>query len=166
MKLTEYIKNVALGVYRLGQGMYVSMLNFIRPKVTEEYPENRGKRVLPARMRGELIMPHDENNHHRCVACKICINSCPNGSISLTTKVETDEETGKEKKVLDKYMYDIGSCTFCSICVWVCPHDAITWSPDFEHSVFTRERLVYRLNKEGSSLAKKEKRVEPEVKKE
>lgn len=158
MKAIEYIKNVCLGIWGLMQGMYVSMLNFIRPKVTEQYPENRGKVSPHERMRGELIMFHNEKNEHKCTACGICSMNCPNGTIEIITKKELDEATGKEKKVLDKYIYDIGSCTYCSICTISCPQDAIGWATNFEHALFTKEKLNYRLNQEGSVLAKKQKK--------
>lgn len=155
----NYIKNVLVGIWRLMQGMYISMLNFIRPKVTEQYPENRGKVFPHERMRGQLVMPHNENNEHKCTACGICQMNCPNGTIQVITKKEMDEETGKEKKVLDRYIYDIGSCTYCAICTMTCPQDAIKWSNKFEHSTFTQPKLYYKLNKAGSRLIKKEKKT-------
>ncbi|MDR1719837.1 MAG: 4Fe-4S dicluster domain-containing protein [Dysgonamonadaceae bacterium] len=157
MKLLNYIQTILIGIYRLLQGMYITMLNFIRPKVTEQYPENRGKVFPHERMRGALTMPHNEDNQHKCTACSICMMNCPNGTIQVITKQEVDETTGKEKKVLDRYLYDIGSCTFCAICTLSCPQNAIEWSIDFEHAVFTRAKLNLQLNKEGSSLIKKEK---------
>ena len=152
MKPVDYILNISEGIYRLLQGMYITMLNFIRPKITEQYPENRGKVQPFEGMRGQLVMPHNEANRHKCTACGICEINCPNGTIQITTKIETDEETGKEKKVLDKYLYDIGSCIFCGLCTTSCPQDAIKWSNHFEHAVFTRSKLLEQLNKEGSSL--------------
>ena len=157
--MIKYIKNLFIGIWRLMQGMYIVMLNFIRPKVTEQYPENRGKVFPHERMRGELIMPHNENNQHKCTACRICETNCPNGTIVITTKQEIDEETGKEKKALDVYMYNLECCIYCALCTITCPSDAIEWSTNFEHALFTREKLDIRLNKEGSSLMKKEKKV-------
>ena len=147
-----YFKDIFSGLYHLMQGMYVSMLNMCRPKVTESYPENRGKHERLERFRGLLVMPHDENNRHRCTACGICMMNCPNKTITVTNRKVTDEATGKEKRALDKYLYDLGSCTFCSLCTITCPQNAIVWSNDFEHTVFTREKLVRQLNNEGSSL--------------
>ena len=153
----SHIKNVINGTWGLVQGMYISMLNFIRPKVTECYPENRGKVFPHDRMRGQLIMPHNENNEHKCTACGICEMNCPNKTIQVISKKEIDEETGKEKKVLDRYIYDIGACSYCSLCTITCPQDAITWSTNFEHATYTRPKLYERLNKEGSKLMKKSK---------
>jgi NADH-quinone oxidoreductase subunit I len=53
---------------------------------------------------------------------------------------------GKKKRKLDKYVYDLGSCTFCQLCVTTCPQDALEFSNDFEQAVFTREKLVKQLN--------------------
>ena len=44
------------------------------------------------------------------------------------------------------YLYDLGSCTFCELCVTTCPFDAIEFTNDFEQAVFTREKLVQKLN--------------------
>ena len=53
---------------------------------------------------------------------------------------------GKKKMKLDKYMYDLGSCTFCDLCVTSCPFHAIEFSNDFEQAVFERDALVKQLN--------------------
>lgn len=146
MKALNYIKDIFIGIYRLFQGMYITMLNMIRPKITEQYPENRGKKQYSDRFRGMLVLYHNENNEHKCTACGLCANNCPNGTIQITVKTKIDEVAGKEKKMLDKYMYDLGSCIFCSRCTQICPCDAIGWSNHFEHSVFTRSKLKKQLN--------------------
>ena len=171
MRLFRYIVEILLGIWHLLQGMYITILNFLRPKVTEQYPENRGEKVYFERFRAELTMPHDEANHHKCTACGICMNNCPNGTITVLTTTEPDPVTGKEKKVLDKHLYDIGSCTFCALCTQTCPFGAIEFTNEFEHSVFVRERLVKQLNRPGSSLAPKPAKetppqVSPEVSRE
>ena len=135
--------------------MYISMLNMLRTKVTEKYPENRGKKPLTERFRGVLVMPHNEKNEHKCNGCGVCTNNCPNETITLTVKKELDETTGKEKRLLDSYYYDLGSCTYCSICISSCSQNAITWSPNFEHATFTRSKLIKKLNNENSKLESK-----------
>jgi ferredoxin len=57
-----------------------------------------------------------------------------------------DTWDGKKKKKLDKYIYDLGSCTFCQLCVTSCPTNALKFSNDFEQAVFTRSKLVKQLN--------------------
>ena len=66
-------------------------------------------------------------------------------AISLTTKMVPTFD-GKQKRKLDKYIYDLGSCTFCQLCVTSCPQDALEFKNDFEQAVFTREKLVKKLN--------------------
>ena len=146
MKTFNYIKSIFMGIYRLFQGMYITMLNMLRPKVTEQYPEKRGKIKYSETFRGMLVLFHDENRNHKCTACGICMNNCPNSTIRITTKMKTDEETGKGKRTLDEYFYDLGSCIFCGRCTQTCPCNAIGWSNHFEHSVYTRSKLVKQLN--------------------
>ena len=69
--------------------------------------------------------------------------------------MDTDPETGRKKKVLDDYQYDLGDCMFCELCVNACNFDAIEFVNDFENSVFDRSKLVLHLDKEkyqGGSL--------------
>ena len=69
---------------------------------------------------GHLTMPHDAEGHNKCIACGLCQSSCPNGTIRLVTEMVTDPETGKSKKRLVRYEYDLGSCMFCHLCVNAC----------------------------------------------
>ena len=145
--MSSYIKGFFHGLGTLLTGMKVTWKEFFTKKVTEQYPENRATLKMFDRYCGELTMPHDENGNNKCVACGLCQMNCPNGTIRIPTETVTDPETGKSRKKLVKYEYDLGSCMFCHLCVNVCPHDAIEFSTNFEHSVFTREKLVKTLNK-------------------
>ncbi|MDR0830266.1 MAG: 4Fe-4S binding protein, partial [Prevotellaceae bacterium] len=127
---------------------------FLRKKVTSQYPENRKTLQISERFRCELTMPHDENNEHACTACGICQMNCPNGTITVVPEM-IELEDGKKKKILGKYLYDLGTCTFCNLCVISCPSKAIVFSNNFENAVFTRSKLVQQLNKEGSKLREK-----------
>jgi len=160
----EYIKKIVVGIWNLMLGMKITWINLFRKKITEQYPENRDTQVMFERFRGLLTMPHNANNEHKCTACGICQMNCPNGTIQVISKTETDEATGKSKKVLDQYLYNLGSCIFCDLCVQTCPSDAIAWSQKFEHSVFRREILLKQLNKPGSKMAEKVKPTTVETK--
>jgi len=153
-----YIGRLFSSLWRLGQGMSITLRNLLRPKVTEQYPENRGRHEYFERFRALLTMPHDAENHHKCTACGICQISCPNGTITVIAKTEGDPP----RKVLDRHLYDLGSCTFCNLCTLSCPQSAIEFTSAFEHAVFTKERLVRQLNRPGSSLKKEELRVTKE----
>jgi NADH-quinone oxidoreductase subunit I len=155
--MIKYIKELFSDIWNLLQGMRISMLNFCRRPITEEYPENRGTKQYAERFRGELVMPHNENNEHKCIACGLCMMNCPNGSIQIIKKDETTED-GKTKKVLAQYLYNIGSCTFCGLCTTNCKPQAIEWSNNFEHSTFTKKALIKQLNREGSKLEEKKEK--------
>jgi NADH-quinone oxidoreductase subunit I len=115
--------------------------------VTEQYPENRNTLEISPRFRGRLTMPIDENGNNKCIACGLCQMACPNDSIHITSESVLDEETGKKKKVLVKYEYDLGACMFCQLCVNACNHNAIKFTTEFENAVFDRTTLVQTLNK-------------------
>ena len=143
--IKEYFAEVGDGLKSLLTGMKVTGKELVTPKVTECYPENRATLQIPDRFRAELTLKYDEQGRHKCIGCGICQMNCPNGTIKLTTKM-VDLPDGKKKRKLDKYMYDLGSCTFCMLCVTTCPQNALEFSNDFEQAVFTREKLVKQLN--------------------
>ncbi|MEZ3520915.1 MAG: 4Fe-4S binding protein [Muribaculaceae bacterium] len=141
----DYFSSLGSGLLSLVKGMQVTGKEFITPKITECYPENRKDHEWPERFRAELRFIYDEEGNHRCIACGTCERNCPNGTISIETKM-VDTPAGTKKKKLDKYMYDLGSCTFCQLCVTSCPTNALMFSNDFEQAVFTRSALVKKLN--------------------
>jgi NADH-quinone oxidoreductase subunit I len=143
----SYWSTFSFAVKSIFSGLKVTLTEFFTPKVTEQYPENRKTLKISERHRARLIMPHDENGNNRCIACGLCQTACPNGTISITTKSVTDEETGKNKKVLVSYEYDLGCCMFCQLCVNACPKNAIEFCNDFENAVYDRKKLVQKLNK-------------------
>lgn len=141
----DYFSSLGKGIVSLVKGMEVTGKEFITPKITERYPEDRDEMKVPERFRAVLELKYDDEGRHKCIACGICERNCPNGTITVQTKmVETPD--GKKKRKLDNYIYDLGSCTFCQLCVTSCPQDALEFSNDFEQAVFTRSKLVKKLN--------------------
>lgn len=153
MFIKDYIADVLKGAGSLLKGMRKTGYYFTHPKevITEQYPDNRATLHLADRFKGEVIMPHDENNEHACTGCTSCELACPNGSIKIITKFEINAE-GKKKKAIDQHIYRLEMCTMCNLCVQACPSDAIVMAPNFEHSVFDRSKLTKILNKQGSKL--------------
>lgn len=143
--IKEYFTEAAQGLKSLVQGMAVTGKELVTPKITEQYPENRATLQIADRFRAELTLIYDSEGRHKCIGCRICEMNCPNGTIQLTTKM-VDLPDGKKKRKLDKYMYDLGSCTFCMLCVTTCPQDALEFSNDFEQATFTRDSLMKQLN--------------------
>ena len=145
MSIKEYFSYLFKAIVRIVKGLEVTGKELVTPKVTEQYPENRATLKIADRFRATLAFDYNADGTHKCIACGICQNSCPNGTIEVQTKmVETAD--GKKKKKLDKYVYDLGSCTFCMLCVTNCPTKAIKFTNEFEQSVYTRDKLVKQLN--------------------
>ena len=153
MYIIDYIKEVASTVKSLATGMKLTGYYFIHPKeiITQQYPDNKATLKMADRFKGEVIMPHDENNEHACTGCTSCELACPNGSIKVITKFEVNAE-GKKKKAVDQHIYHLDMCTMCNLCVEACPTDAIKMTNTFEHSVPDRNMLIKRLNKTGSKI--------------
>lgn len=139
-----YIGKLFHGIGSLISGFKVTGKEFFTKKVTEEYPDNRDTLEISPRFRGRLIM----TDPAKCVACGICQINCPNDTIKIVSEMVTDEETGRKKKILLSYEYDLGACMFCQLCVNSCPHKVLSFSTDFENAVYDRNHLKLRLDKE------------------
>lgn len=153
--LAIYIGTILRGLKSLAKGMKLTGYYFTHHKeiVTQQYPENKETMFIGDRFRGEVIMPHNESNEHRCTGCTACELACPNGTIKIISKFEVGED-GKKKKAIDQFVYHLGMCTFCNLCIIACPTDAIIMGKDFEHSTFDRKPLTKILNKPDSKIMK------------
>ncbi|MCS6916256.1 MAG: 4Fe-4S binding protein [Chitinophagales bacterium] len=151
MTLRNYLRNIFQGLRSLWTGMRRTGYYFVHHKeiITQQYPDEPPR--LAERFRGEVVMPHNESNEHRCTGCTACELACPNGTIKIITKYEVTPE-GKKKKALDQFIYHLELCTLCNLCIVACPTDAIKMSQAFEHSVLDRRELIKILNKPGSRL--------------
>ncbi len=151
--IIKYFGEIFGGFITLVKGMMITGRYFFTPwkNVTQQYPENRDTLKIAERFRGEVVMPHYENNEHKCTGCGLCELSCPNGTIEIISKTVVGED-GKKKKAIDKHIYHLGMCTFCNLCIRACPTGAIIMSQDFEHTVWDRSQLTKVLNKPGSKL--------------
>jgi NADH-quinone oxidoreductase subunit I len=153
--IIKYISDILKAVWTLIVGMGVTGSYFFRPStiVTQQYPENRKKLKMYDRFKGEVVLIHDNDNHHRCNGCGICEINCPNGSIEIISKKILTED-GKSRRIIDRHIYHLSMCTFCALCVKNCPSDALAFSQVFEHAVFDRNKLTKVLNQPGSTILK------------
>jgi NADH-quinone oxidoreductase subunit I len=118
------------------KGMRMTMRNMLRGPITLRYPEERV--MLPERARWALQHKYDASGAPKCTACLICVNTCPDGILTLES-----HKTDDGGKHIDRYVYEIGGCMFCGLCVEACPFDAIEMGKEYEHAS-TDVRTLYR----------------------
>jgi NADH:ubiquinone oxidoreductase subunit E len=63
-------------------GMATTLRNFLRPKVTRQYPEERPQ--MPERWRGRLDLIYDPFGEHKCEVCFQCAQVCPVEAIDMS----------------------------------------------------------------------------------
>lgn len=143
--MTSLAMSFIKGACSLLAGLGVTIRAFFQPVVTSQYP--RQLLTISPRFRGHTkLLPHSDNvNKNACVACGICVKSCPSGAI---VKVEGEKREGEKLKTGTTYILDFTTCSQCGICVEVCPYDALDFSSDFNLVGLRREDCYFDLVKE------------------
>lgn len=154
-RLSSYISSIGKAFYSLSVGMYRTLHSLVHPKLvlTQQYPDNRKTLYIPTAFKASLAFHTDENGVPKCTACGLCQMSCPNGSISLTSRSITLED-GRTRKQIDTYVHHLGSCTFCGLCVDACRFGAIEFNNQFEQSQYLKENLEKVLYKNAAPTDK------------
>lgn len=122
------------------KGMFLTLKYMFKPKVTINYPFEKGP--LSPRFRGEHALRRYANGEERCIACKLCEAVCPAQAITIEAE---EREDGSRRTT--KYDIDMVKCIYCGLCEEACPVDAIVEGPNFEYATETREELYYNKEK-------------------
>jgi NADH-quinone oxidoreductase subunit I len=120
----------------LVSGMWLTLKYFFKPKVTLNYPYEKGP--LSPRFRGEHALRRYPSGEERCIACKLCEAICPAQAITIEAEPRAD---GQRRTT--RYDIDMTKCIYCGLCQESCPVDAIVEGPNFEFATETREELMY-----------------------
>jgi len=130
----------SLFLAELASGMWLTLKYFFKPKVTLNYPYEKGP--LSPRFRGEHALRRYPNGEERCIACKLCEAICP----ALAITIEAEPRADGSRRTT-RYDIDMVKCIYCGLCEEACPVDAIVEGPNFEFAVETREELLYTKEK-------------------
>ena len=130
----------ALLLIELLQGLAMTLRYMFKPKVTLNYPYEKGP--LSPRFRGEHALRRYPNGEERCIACKLCEAVCPPQAITIEAEPRAD---GSRRTT--RYDIDMVKCIYCGFCEEACPVDAIVEGPNYEFARETREELMYNMDK-------------------
>ena len=131
----------ALFLKEFFSAIVLTMRYFFRPKVTINYPYEKG--AISPRFRGEHALRRYPNGEERCIACKLCEAICPAQAITIEAGPRRNDGTRRTTR----YDIDMVKCIYCGFCQEACPVDAIVEGSNFEFATETREELYYDKDK-------------------
>tara|TARA_B100001248_G_scaffold260540_1_gene249091 strand:+ start:107350 stop:107889 length:540 start_codon:yes stop_codon:yes gene_type:complete len=128
------------------KGLYITLVNFFRPKVTLQYPDQRP--VIPNNYRGVPTLVKDPNEREKCVSCQLCEFVCPPKAIRITPGTISEEaDTAHVEKAPQEFEINMLRCIYCGLCQEVCPEEAIFLQDIYSINGLSREELVFNKSK-------------------
>ncbi len=129
-QVRDYANEVLQSARYIGEGLSVTFDHMQRRPITVQYPYEK---LIPSeRFRGRIHFEFD-----KCIACEVCVRVCP---INLPV-VDWEFDKATKKKKLNHYSIDFGVCIFCGNCVEFCPTNCLSFTEEYELSVYDRHEL-------------------------
>ena len=128
--------------WALVKGMSLTLRHIFRPKVTLQYPEQRGE--FAEGYRGLPSLVRDQHGREKCVACYLCQWVCPPRAITITAG---ELQESPVEKFAEKFQINMLRCIMCGYCEEVCPEQAIFLNKDYELTGLSRADLIFQKEK-------------------
>jgi NADH-quinone oxidoreductase subunit I len=136
------------------RGLSITFRKLFEKKVTRQYPED----PLPTNevTRGQPRLVIKEDGNIACVSCGLCEFACPAYAITI--------DGGETERFIERapvrFEIDMLRCILCGFCEEACPKDAIFMSDELELADFTRESLVYGIDRLKRPKAALQRRID------
>ncbi|NOT29803.1 MAG: NADH-quinone oxidoreductase subunit I [Planctomycetes bacterium] len=137
------------------RALSITLRVIFKKKVTRQYPEERMVTTAVTRGQPRLVLL-DDNKSLACVSCGLCEAACPAYAITIDGE-ETERFIEREPK---RFEIDMLRCILCGFCEEACPKDAIFMSDELELADFSRQALIYDIDKLKRPRAALQKRID------
>ena len=134
------------------RGLSVTLRKIFTKPITRQYSEEPLPKNEVTRGQPRLVVKDDGNI--ACVSCGMCEAACPAYAITIDGG---ETERGIEREPL-RFDIDMLRCILCGFCEEACPKDAIYMSDELELADYSREALIYdmqKLKRPASALRKR-----------